>query len=360
MRILFIGNAGRKYMGQRFYNMDNKIHNGLVRNGCNVLFFSDRDELGRLASFSLKPLASRRIQSSLLHNFESFKPDAVFFLNGNTILPQTLRDLRMRFPGVPFAEIIVDAIFNPNNRKKWHDYEDCFDMRFFTTAGDGLLPFSSAACKCYFMPNITDRSIETGQAFTLDAPDYDVFCAVMHSREAQKSRGFIPQYIQDNAPDLKYCYYGVNRAETLRGQGYYDLLSRAAIALNLSQNQSGGGMATPETRYLYSSDRIGQLTGCGVMTMTSDEFSLDELWSHDEMVFFSSKEDALDKVRFYTDNAGERRRIAENGWKKAHGAFNETVVARYLLDRVFNRNLGMDYAWPTNAVSPPASQEKTA
>jgi len=41
------------------------------------------------------------------------------------------------------------------------------------------------------------------------------------------------------------------------------------------------------------------------------------------------------------------RRVSEAGWRKAHAAFNERLVARFIEEAMFRRPLSHAYAWPT-------------
>ena len=47
------------------------------------------------------------------------------------------------------------------------------------------------------------------------------------------------------------------------------------------------------------------------------------------------------------------KKIAENGWRRAHEIFSETVVAQWILDRTFDRPLSQTYAWPTEIIQNP-------
>jgi hypothetical protein len=51
-------------------------------------------------------------------------------------------------------------------------------------------------------------------------------------------------------------------------------------------------------------------------------------------------------LRFKRDNSA-RRRIAEAGWRKAHAAYNERLVAAFIEDTLFRRPHSHAYAWPT-------------
>ena len=84
------------------------------------------------------------------------------------------------------------------------------------------------------------------------------------------------------------------------------------------------------------------------MTLSTRENKLEELFEEDkEIVFFSSKEELLEKVIYYKNNDAERKEIAKRGWEKFHNFFNERLVAKYILEVAFRLPLSEDYAWPT-------------
>ena len=116
-----------------------------------------------------------------------------------------------------------------------------------------------------------------------------------------------------------------------------------------SRKAESGREALPEDLYLYSSDRIAQYVGNGLLTFTDKDFSLNKLFTEDEMVFYSGYEDLREKLKYYLDNPKERQRIAKNGWKKAHRAYNERQCAKFILEAAFG-DLNSTFEWDTSPV----------
>ena len=348
MRILFVASAGYKYHAERYYTTNRRVYNGLVRNGHDVYWFSDRDELRARTPFGLRNLGRARTNEGLLKTIANFVPDAVLLVHADIIKPSTLAEIKTRWPHIRIGQFIIDPVFNPHNTLSWQARLDHVDAHFFTTAGAALAAFSKHGRPCYFVPNATDASFDTGKAFELEHPRYDVAC-IMSPTSDTKLRDEVAFHIQQALPQLRYCYRGFNQTPPLRGYAFIEAISQSAIGLNLSQYISDGGASTQATRYLYSSDRIGQLMGNGCLTFISDQFSLQEILSDQEAVFFGDTEDAVDKVDFYTKNVKERQRIAHNGWVKAHRDFNERLVAQFVVERLCGQPLSHAYAWPTEA-----------
>jgi spore maturation protein CgeB len=59
---------------------------------------------------------------------------------------------------------------------------------------------------------------------------------------------------------------------------------------------------------------------------------LEDIFIEDEeIVFYSSKDEALEKIKFYLNNDYERNRIAENGYKKVADCFTTKNIVEYVL-----------------------------
>lgn len=349
MRLVFIANAGFKYKAARYYSYERRIYNGLVRNGHDVWFYSDRDETRRNTPFALKPIGLKRTNQNLITLIRNFKPDALLFLNGDKITVRTLETIKTNFPWIRMGHIIIDAIFDPYNIKKWLSRHHFMDAHFLTTGGQAISRFSVNGNPCYFIPNITDRSMDTGKAFALSDLKYDIACPLNQSKDGIERENLALGLLQ-KFPSYRCHFPGFNNTPSQRGKEYLDSFSSSAISLNLSKDISKGKKAMPQELCLYSSDRLAHILGNGSLAFIDRKFQMESLLSEDEVVYFSNTEELHDKLTFHLKHDQERKRIAYNGWKKAHYAFNETAVTRYIMERLFDLELSTSYAWPTEAI----------
>ena len=76
------------------------------------------------------------------------------------------------------------------------------------------------------------------------------------------------------------------------------------MALNLSQGDP--------LKY-YSSDRIAQLIGNGILTFVDIRTKLNKIFNKDEVVFYKNIKDLSKKIMFYKDNYRIRNKIAKKG-----------------------------------------------
>ena len=120
------------------------------------------------------------------------------------------------------------------------------------------------------------------------------------------------------------------------------------LNLNSDRAETATEPAPAEELYLYSSDRVSQLLGCGLATLSFEINRLMELFEPKREMTFAPTPEAMVEaaLRLRRDDA-ERRRIAEAGWRKAHVAYNERLVAKFIEEVTFRRPLSHAYAWPT-------------
>lgn len=345
MRILVIGHAGEREPGRRFYSVDRKLANGFVRNGHSVLFFSDRD-VARAASLFRSSRAGRgAAQQKFREALRNYAPHLIVLMHSSLIATQTLAEARP----ARIAQVCVDPLFREVNAELLTDRARVVDATFVTTAGAALGRFSTASNVSAFIPNPVDPSVEELRNFERDDLACDVFFAANASGDrVDDSRRATPRLMK--AAGLACGFHGFDGAPGLYGAAYFEGLAQARIGLNLNSDRAEtASMQAPEEElYLYSSDRVSQLLGCGLSVLSFEVNRLMELFEPErEMVFAATPEAMVEAaLRLKRDDA-TRRRVAEAGWRKAHEAFNERLVAGFIEEVTFRRTLSHAYRWPT-------------
>ena len=358
MKILVVGNASIKSRGARYYDQSIKLANGLIRNGHNVYFLSDRDLIYSLSQFATpgiygtKAHKAKHISCFFLDVCRHFKPDLIVCVHADFIAPQALLDARKILPDVRVAQFNVDIIFNAHNAKNIESKLPAVDATFITTAGQGLKKFARPGKRVSYIPNIVDSSIEWPKAFERSDQRHDVFWALRALRGSVPGDRRIeyPLYLEQNG--VKIDYHGMNGKPLLYDARYFEAINNVKMGLNISQIWTRGvyDKAADEDLYFYSSDRIAHYLGSGLLTFITRDHKLEELFAPDkEAVYFDSKEELLDKVRYYVKHDEERKRIAKAGWEKAHTHYNERLIAKYLVEATFGKKISENYLWPTEA-----------
>lgn len=348
MRILYVGGIHFARDAERFYGVAQKLINGFIRLGHTVLCFSDRDASRNNNLFKSRLFGVKKANQALLEKVKVFQPDLILFNHADVIWPRTLEDINRLWPHIRMAQVNVDALFNPDNIARIRKKSGLVHANFFTTYGRGLLRLKNNNKPLYYIPNPVDASIESGQAFQ-NSSHWDLFIALGAFYPTFDERRNTISHIQISLPQLKFAVHISAEKKGIWGAHYYDVLKSCKSGLNLSRKaEKNSPPGLEEDFYLYSSDRISHYVGNGLLTYSDEAFSLHELFKREEeMVFYRTVEELVEKIRFYEKNDAERKRVAQNGWRAYHKNFHESLVARFILERTMELPLSC-YAWPTH------------
>ncbi len=350
MRILVVGNAGEREPGRRYYSVERKLANGFVRNGHSVWFFSDRDVARASTIFRSSRAGRAAANARFLEAVRNYAPDAIVLTHASLIATETLATATASARRPRLAQVCVDPLFRPVNVKFLADRARVVDATFVTTAGAALRRFASATNVSAYIPNPVDASIEDLRNFEREDLPVDVFFAANAGGDRDDdARRATPRLLQAT-PALNCAFHGFDGAPGLYGAAYFEGLAQARIGLNLNSDraETAAERAPAEELYLYSSDRVAQLVGCGLLTLSFRLNKLMEIFDEDrEMVFVDTPEAMREAALKYKRDDAARRRIAQAGHAKAHAAFNERIVARFIEQVLFRETLSRGYLWPT-------------
>ena len=108
------------------------------------------------------------------------------------------------------------------------------------------------------------------------------------------------------------------------------------MALNLSQGSP---------LKFYSSDRLVQLIGNGILTFVNIKTKLNKLFTDKEVIFYKNSNELIKKIIKYKKSDKQRIKIAKNGMKKYHSLMNSTLVASYMINKTLNINPKQKFFW---------------
>lgn len=117
---------------------------------------------------------------------------------------------------------------------------------------------------------------------------------------------------------LKQFYYRFAFTRSFKGQAWglnmFNILRNSKITVNIHGDIQIG----------YSVNlRLFEATGMGTLLLTEDTEGLRKLFiPGEEVVAFTSKEDALQKIRYYLENEEERKAIAKRGQERTLRDYN--------------------------------------
>ena len=350
MRVLVVANFGERYFGERFYIVERKLANGFTRNGHLSYLFSDRD-VARTGTIFRSSRAGRKVANArFLEVVRNLEPDLIVVAHSSPITTETLAESKRAGVGARIAQVCVDPLFRGVNVEFLADRAKVVDATFVTTAGAALARFKSATNVSSYIPNPVDSSIETLRGFERRDQSFDVFFAANAAGDRPgDARRTTPRLIAESG-GATINYHGFGGRPGVYGSAYFHALANSRMALNINSDRAerAATRAPEDDLYLYNSDRIAQLMGCGLLTLSYRVNRLMELFEpNEEMIFADTPEEMRDAVLRFKRDDSRRREIAEAGWLKSHERFNERVVARYIEEVAFRRPLSQPYLWPT-------------
>ena len=83
----------------------------------------------------------------------------------------------------------------------------------------------------------------------------------------------------------------------------------------------------------YSSDRITQIIGNGLVCLIDEKTEYKDFFSEKEMVFYKNINDLSEKISKISKDEKLRKSIAKKGKKKYMKFFNSKLVAQYIIDK---------------------------
>ena len=341
LKILHVTNFNERHNGRLFYNTGRRLNNGFLRLNHSVLEFSDRDIVSYYRS--LKDLkGSKRLNKKLIEVISNYLPDLVVLGHADLISNETLDYIKKIYPNIKIVQWFLDRMDAEwkINRSRFENKFNFTDANFCTTSPE-VLNFDRRK-KIYYIPNPVDESFETLNVFEKKTFSRDLFFAMSHGvhRGILKKGKFdvrenFINRLRNLLPNVKFDLYGMNDRQPIWADQYLKSIADSKMALNLSQGNP--------VKY-YSSDRISQMVGNGLLTFVDKKTKLNDFFSNKEIVFYDSAKDLAEKVNKYNTNDKERIKIAKAGKKKYFKYFNSTLVAKYIIDKTFE-NSTKNYYW---------------
>ena len=346
LRIVHVTNFNERHDGRLYFNTGRRINNGLIRLGHSILEFSDRDIQKYYKNY--RDLSgTKRLNTKLVNTCYNFRPDMIVLGHADSIFPQTLRDLKKNYPNLRIAQWFLDPLnkkgpdFNKNKQRILNKI-DYVDKNFLTTSPK-VLNFIPEKENFHFIPNPSDSSFETLNNFNKSC-NMDVFYALSHGvHRGVLKKGKYDERIKfvsrlmDITPNIKFDVYGVNNVHPVWADNYFKAISNSKMGLNLSRGEP--------IRY-YSSDRITQIIGNGLVTLIDEKTCYRDFFNDSEMVFYKNVGDLSEKITKVSKDEKLRKKIAKKGKKKYLKYFNSTEVAKYIINKTFSlKNKKQNFYW---------------
>ena len=345
LKIIHITNFNERHNGRLFYNTGKRINNGLVRLGHSVLEFSDRDILSNHRK--LNDLnGAKYLNKKLLTVIGNYVPDLIMLGHADLVNIKTLKLIKQYYPQIKISQWFLDRMDSKwiINKKRFLNKIDIMDASFCTTH-PSVLKFDVTK-PIYYIPNPVDESFEKLNNFKHKELKNDVFFAMSHGvhRGGLKKgkiddRELIINKLLKKNKEIKFDIYGMNKKQPIWGDQFIDRISNSSMGLNLSRGKP--------IKY-YSSDRIAQLLGNGLLTFVDNKTMFGNFLNKNEIILYDNLDDLTYKIKKYKKDDLMRKKIAKNGKQKYFKYFNSTIIAEYILSKSLDYKPKTKFIWDKN------------
>ena len=344
LRVLHITNFNERLDGRLFFNTGRRINNGFIRQGHSVLGYSDRDIQKYYKSFNdIK--GAKILNDKLKKTCYNYKPDLIVLGHADLISKNQILELKEDYPNTRFCQWFLDPL-NKNgpdyerNKNRILDKIDAVDSTFLTTSPDVLNFLKNK--KSFYIPNPSDKAFETLNNYKKPC-NVDVFFALSHGvhrgvlkKGKEDDRILFLDNLKKLTPNIKFDFYGIDKVQPIWADHYFKTIENAKMGLNLSRGEA--------IKY-YSSDRITQIVGNGLVCLIDEKTNYQNFFNKEEMVFYKDANDLSEKIIKIASDEVLRRKIARNGKKKYMKYFNSDVVSEYIIDKTLDIKSNKKYLW---------------
>ena len=343
LKIIHITNFNRRFNGRLQYNTGRRLNNGFVRLGHNVLTISDRDiihENKKILDISGK----NSLQNTIIENTNNFKTDCLILGHADAITEETLQIIKEKNKKLRICQWFLDPLGKKGpdyqkNNKRILDKVNCMDATFLTSCPSVL---STKIDNSYFIPNPSDPSFEILKNYESNCQS-DVFFAMSHGvHRGQLKKGkfdkreVIINTLRKNNKKINFDIYGMNNIQPIWGDKFINAISNSRMGINLSRGEP--------VKY-YSSDRIVQLMGNGLLTFIDKKTRYNDFFSKNEMIFYNDLDDLGYKLNKYKKDNKIAKKIAQNGRAAYIKKFNSTIVADFILSKTLGYTSKYKFDW---------------
>ena len=343
LKILHVTNFNQRFNGRLHYNTGRRLNNGFVRLGHNVLTISDRDIINKNKNIT-DYNGKKSLQRVIIEANQNFNADCLVLGHADSVTRETLDYLKNLNKNLRIAQWFLDPLgingpdYHKNLARIQHKEKE-IDATFLTT-DPGIL--KNKINNSYFIPNPCDESFETLKNYENDSLN-DVFFAMSHGvHRGGLKKGkfddrevFINKLIKKNK-EIKFDLYGMNNVQPIWGDNFINKVSCSSMGLNLSRGKP--------VKY-YSSDRIAQLMGNGLLTFVDIKTCFYDFLSNDKIIYYKDISDLSYKLNKYKKDNKERKRIAKNGKEFYLKELNSTLVADFILSKTLDYKSKNKFVW---------------
>ena len=342
IKILHITNLNERFDGRLHYNTGKRLNNGFVRLGHNVLTLSDRDTISQNKSIT-DISGTKTLNKKIYNTVNNFRPDLIVIGHADNITAETIVKVKKLY-NPKICQWFLDPLmkngpdFN-KNKSRISNLDKLIDATFVTTHPSKII---FKLRNAHYIPNPCDISFETLDNSKKNPPK-DLFFAMSHGVHRGVLKGgkyddreLFLRTLKKKIPNIKFDIFGMDDVQPIWGEKFLNQIKNYKMALNLSRGEP--------IKY-YSSDRIVQLIGNGLLTFIDEKTKLNEIISKNGVVYYKNINDLTKKILYFKKNLSKLKKVSSKGKKEYFKKFNSDIVSKYIIEKSFNNISNHKYYW---------------
>jgi len=275
----------------------------------------------------------------IISTIKKIQPDILWLDKAITIKPETIKNIKKISKRIKIVGYSPDNMGRFINRSFYFTRSLKFYDHFYTTKSHGVKEFKKYGVKkVFFVNNSFDP--HTHKKIFLNKKKNRFKASVGFIGTWEKNRAKIMNFIAHSGINIKWwgsvsnrhyllqkLYHDDNITKfnsTLLGKDYTKAINSFDIAICFLRKDNKD----------FQTTRSVEIPACGTFMMAERTKEHQSLFKEGvEAEFFSSKEELLEKIRYYLENKDKRNQIARAGRKRCEksGYSNDKVIKKILL-----------------------------
>ncbi len=330
MRILHIAYQQLRRYGATRVSWAQKLSFGLIKNEHLLQTFSDRDVAAFEAPLGIRELGVGRANRRLLEMVEAMEPELVIAGHCDIISDATLAEIKKRNPYCVIAHCNNDPLFVPANVARIRARAAVVDAVFVSTGRRELKQFDGRAP----LPHAESGGRTLDNSRRSDLPIDLLFCS--NSDDFTERLAMVARLKSKVSDEMCFKTFGSFGEAPVWGRDYDRALADTKMGLNLNRQEGD---------YWYSSARMAQLAGNGILQFTHSAPRFDELLPTETAVYFADETELLSKIRAFHGDDAMRRHWAARARAFFHSEMNSRLYAQYIVEASSQCAFSHDYIW---------------
>jgi hypothetical protein len=313
-----------------------KLFAGMIRNNHKVLEFSERDIARFEAPLKIRPIGIPIANKKLIETADNFRPDLIIMGHCDMITNKTLLKIRALLPNTKIVFRFLDALWMPRHVERIKKRMDVVDAIFITTGGEeNLQPFCTGKNVVAYIPNATDPAQDDqNNALKTEFERDLMFCGV--AQEDDERYPLVQQLHEALDSEMRFDSFGMHGTPPVYGLDYDHVLATSKMGINLNRFEGWP---------LYSSDRIAQLMGNGLLTFLWDKGNMRKFFTDEHVAFFKDFDALVSKAKSFQADDALRRAVAGAGHAFYHEHFSGQRIIQFMIETTLGLPYSHDYIW---------------